>query len=565
MIYLMKLIISNEFTEITDDNQFLNNLADLNNVSNLINTEYICINVHLSFNNQKLSNNYGFDIAVELRTKFKVQAPIILYSPLPKSYFEALSKAQGKYKILFGSGSYFLQIPNTKNDVDKLLEKVKPLSVAALHDVSTMLCNLRGIVSDRLNHDLKIDADINEVFDKVLPFLNSIQKTELDIFSFKEKVESFQKSGNATKFNEEKEAFRRRFNTVFKVEETLEADTEETKYKILVLDDEKEVLDKLVLYLSKFEVVPCQKSSEAIKLLEADAKNEIVAVIADWRLYEDESKMYWQEKQGYDVVEFASKSGFRALFSLTSQDEFLVTQIRNISDTNFKVFKKENILDADRVAVMQDVIYEECKDITELISKIPAAKNWTSNKRSINKKEYEKLLKEGYKVFTKTEKSEVKYFKYFDSLNSQYIEKLKSKDKKIFFDTVDEKADVVWQYVLDYENVSKVYLGIEKLRPKFKLATPKDNLLFPTLVLRRIWIAFWLHNFIDFKSLSEDEKTEKSYLIFSYINKEGKSDDDRYKSGPNNEKNKLCINLNQIRNLKFLPEESAWFKKWDLI
>lgn len=562
----MKLIISSEITEVTDDNQLITNLADLNNLSNLINAENICINVHLSFENQKLSNNYGFDIAITLRTKHKVQAPIIFYSPLPKSYFEELSNTQEKYKILFGSGSYFLQIPNSKDEVNKLLEKVKPLSAPALHDVSTMLCNLKGIVSDRLNHDLKIDSDIDEVFDKVLPFLNSTQKAELDIFSFKEKVKAFQKDSDDVKFNEEKETFRRRFNSVFKIEDVSSTISEESKFKILVLDDEKEIINKLVLNLSNFEIIACQKSSEALNILEKDIKNEIVAVVADWRLYEDDSKAYWQGKQGYDVLEFASKTGFRALFSLTSQDEFLVTQIRNISNTNFKVFKKENVLDSQRVTVLQDVIYQECLDMVELISKIPDAKNWIIDERKIStKEEYDKLKSSGESVYTRKIKNKSHYFKTFKSLKTQYLEILISKDKADYFDEIEQRSDEVWRYILDYEKISKSYYEIEKLYRKFKLGNSKDNLLFPTLVLRRIWIAFWFHLFFEYDSLTETEKKENVYLIYSYMYREGKSDIDQYKTAPNVTKNKLCINLNQIRNQKFLPEERVWLEKWDLL
>ena len=115
------------------------------------------LHVHLNWERNKLSSNYGFDIANFIRTEKKSKAPIIFYSAIQQAYFEQKSEKQIKYKILFGRGSAFIEAPFKEAVLNKLADCIEPLSNAALHDVSIASCDLKGIVIEKLKHDLKFE------------------------------------------------------------------------------------------------------------------------------------------------------------------------------------------------------------------------------------------------------------------------------------------------------------------------------------------------------------------------------------------------------------------------
>jgi hypothetical protein len=78
------------------------------------------------------------------------------------------------------------------------------LSNAALHDVATMLCDLKGIVIDKLNHDLKFVAknNIDEAIASVTPYLIRISKQKTanwfrvnSLFNIKARIKAKNHSG----------------------------------------------------------------------------------------------------------------------------------------------------------------------------------------------------------------------------------------------------------------------------------------------------------------------------------------------------------------------------------
>jgi hypothetical protein len=198
--------VTNEDVESISSHEILCSKESINTVKDIEGLIWL-INLHINWNGRKLSNNYGFDIANFIRTEKKSKAPIVFYSPVPKTYFEKRSEKEIKYKILFGRGSAFLETPFKETDLIKLAESIEPLSNAALHDVATMLCDLKGIVIDKLNHDLKFGSDVNEVFSSISPYLSGYQKQSIQLYEFAEKLKKRTNANDSNGFFSDKQQF----------------------------------------------------------------------------------------------------------------------------------------------------------------------------------------------------------------------------------------------------------------------------------------------------------------------------------------------------------------------
>lgn len=522
------------------------------------------VNVHLNWEGRSLSKNYGFDIANELRTKLKSTAPIILYSPIKAEFFEQKSQNEIKYKILFGRGSAFLEAPFKESDLSKLAEIIEPLSNAALHDVATMLCDLKGIVIDKLNHDLKFSADIDKIIGSITPYLSEYQKKKIKLAEFCGNIKK-------VKIQDDFNALKLQFITLCNHELTekgkekpLERNTK--PHKVLVLDDLQEELNRAKENLkAQFAVEEAVTGEQAIDILKKDVENEIVAVIADWRLFTNAKQTYWQSLQGYEVLNFAATNGIRSLFALTSQADFVVHHLRNLMGIRFSMFKKENLITTDQWKVFADVLFEACEEAELIRTSIPDSDNWKKNDRAIDGDEEKRINKytPGRNIFTKYSKgSEVTYVSY-TSLHEQYLAYRHSHDRETLFRKVDEKADEVWENLTALYKNNIEYKGVEILRNRFDIETPKDSLLFPVLVLRRIWMALWYKHVDDSEKLSQSLITEHSKFIFGIIHNEGNPSFEGNKQAA--EQTKLCISIPQVRNKIMLPEERVWLIKWKLL
>lgn len=529
------------------------------------NTVYL-LHIHLNWEGNKLSSNYGFDIANLIRTEKKSKAPIIFYSAIQQEYFEQKSEKEIKYKILFGRGSVFIEAPFKETVLNKLSESVEPLSKAALHDVVTMLCNLKGIVIDKLNHDLKFEADIDKVIGSVSPYLSALHKSEIELESYATKLKGSVSDNNTTLFNDIKQSFILLCNSRLTEQGNKVTQGERTKHKILLIDDFPSEIEKAEKYLNDdFIVETATTGEEAINILKKDVGNKIYAVISDWRLFTDEKQNYWQPLQGYEVLEFAAKNGIRSLFALTSQADFVVHHLRNLMGIRFSMFKKENLNTADQWKVFADVLFEACVEAKQVISNIPDSDNWKKNDRAIAPDEEKRIRKNNPEriIFTQISKGSEVTSVLYPSLHEQYLAYQNSQDWETLFKKVDVKADEVWKYLIEIYRHDKNYKGVEILRNKFDIETPKDSLLFPVLVLRRIWIALWYFHFEENQKLSPEKITENSKFIFSVIHNQGFANFEGNKQS--GEQTKLCISIPQVRNKEILPEEKAWLMKWNII
>lgn len=491
-------------------------------------TAYV-VNIHLNWDGRPLTNDYGFDVANCLRTKKKSLAPIVFYSIDPVQTFEQKSKDKLKYKLLFGRGSAFIKAPFEKLHLEKLISDTPRLTPAALHDVVTMLADVKGMVLDRLNHNLKFGKDPTPYFNEVEPFLSQTQKSLVDFGRYRERLSKANSDGNATEFRELKETFLSICGTSLTEKGKDATSRLEKKHKVLLVEDNKAELKAAADHLKKsFEVLAESDAGKAISKLRADTSNEILAVICDWRLYKDGTE-YWQKYQGYEVLEEASKNGFRALFALTSQADFVVHHIRNEMGFRFQLVKKQNVESDQQKALFADMVSTGCSDAISVLSEMPRSANWAKKVKGVSYKDL--------------------YFQVKHSLDDG------------FFDSVLEKADEVWEYV---QEQSKTHFhDIKDIRERFGLSISTANKeLFPVLCLRLIWLGMW-------STLTDTEKSESNVFFKMYkilcTGNNPRTTPEYHRNNATQEMSRLCLTREDVQGSVLLPHERAWMLKHGLL
>lgn len=473
----------------------------------------ILLHIHLNWDNNQLSHDYGFDVAHDLRAKIRCKAPIIFYSPIPVSYFEEKSKSELKYKLLFGRGTAFLEIPFTAEAFSAKAAEITPLNEAALHDVVTMLGDLKGVVIDKLNHDLKFSEATEPILQSIRPYLSGKQQELIGLPAF---TITMAQAPDEDSFNKAKALFIEKCHLELTADGAQKPLLPAKNYKVLIIDDMAEELALATTHLQKdFEIIAKSNALDAVALLEADNSNDILAVVSDWRLFTDTRKQYWQPLQGYELLEIAAQTGMRTLFALTSQSNFLIHQLRDLMPIHFTLFQKQNLRTKGQWAVFADVLYEACAATETIITGQPSSGQWTSTKR--------KSVELGV------------------SLKSIYAQQRHRRDG--FFQVINERSDEAWQRHLAGKNIRYLFGEIST-------SVINADVLKEVLIQRRIWTALFLSGM----------ETDSIYELLAR---------NPTKSGNKNDatqlKIKLCIKESDIRQHKLLPEEKAWLRQNGLV
>jgi len=455
-----KIIISEE--ELQSISDFKDHLED------------VIILCELNWGDKFLQQFHGFEIARELRMRHKLLCPIVFVSTLKRSYFEELAARDARFAILFGTGTGFVELDKMNEDLEKSFQFIPALSEAALADLNEMLLNLKGLVVDRLTHDLQVgmnENDVKGVMTTVASYLAIHQKAAIGWNEYENRL--IQNLTNAVEFNKIKEEL------ILKCKQEL-GDTEVTtvvvpskrRHKILLVEDDTGFRKRLEENLKNdFELVVTSTAEEAISELDKDGTNSIVGVIADWRLYRDNSRTYWQQLQGYEVLDHAAKARFAALFALTAEDDWNVHNIRNLLGLDVHLFKKEHLKNEGQWDLMNDVVKQKCDMVLDVIAFQPSGAKWTLDY-------YDKP--DGGRVNIRSLKA-----KYQEQRNFGW---------SVFENGISTKSDDVWNYY-------KVVLGqplenayVSALKEKFGFELDADDpLLESILIARRVYLALWFN------------------------------------------------------------------------
>lgn len=515
------------------------------------NQAVILLNIHLNWNQNKLSSNHGFEVALHLRLVKKIMLPIILYSPLPQSFFENLSKNSIKYNLLFSPGIKYLETPSRNFKFNKIIQNSNTISPETLEDINRTLCNLKGVILSKLTHDLKFEKFNSDIFDQVKPYFNTAQLSQIQFDHFKTLITQ---ATNEVDFNSAKEQFFAVCNLYLQYNDTTLPFELPKKHHILIVDDYPAELNKIKAVLdNNFFVTDTTSSIKAIELLEKDIQNKYVAVVSDWRLYTNENQNYWQDFQGYEVLRVASKNGLRVLVTLTSFQESIVESTKNKLQLNIELKNKNILNDSSLISEFQQWLYIKCDEILNSLANIPDSDNWKKTERSIDASELKALQKrnETYNIFNL---NSINYIKY-QSIHEQYLAVLYA-ERFNYFKNVETKADEILKYIDEFYTKNNSYNDIEPIRSKFGIHTPKSPLLFHTLVLRRIWLAIYYK--IESDYFNYDKK-----LVFAILQNSEKTNFNGNKDDV--EMNKLCLSKSQVLNKVFLPEEKAWLIRHNLL
>lgn len=488
---------------------------------------------HLNWDGHKLSQNYGFDVAQRIRMEFGSPAPIIFYSPIKEAYFLQLSDV--KYKLLNGCGTAFLETPTSNETFQRLYESTDPLSKTALLDVVTMLCNVRGWVVDRLNHDLKPGRKCGPVFDAVEPLLSSAQKQQMKFEEYRDRFAELDARRNKKAFMDLRAEFIRACDALLPNELKRKAfvsapEEEPERPHVLLLEDDPTYRSSIVDALSgEFNVHPAESSKEAMSILEDDLdRNEILAVICDWRLYEytneaeNRKTERWQCPQGYSVLEYAASKGIRALYALTSQDDQLVHAMRNLSGIRYSLFKKEHLQTPAQLQVFLDVLHGGCEEaMMGIANKIKGAP-WEKHLRTL-------------------------YVALWNSID--YHAKLRE---------WNDRATDAWNYYLDQARDSRQPITAEK---KDITLSPNSFDLDKFMIMRRVMLAVWSKTKRPF---DQGDITYNKEFVFDAIWSSANVDSEKKSISVNARFSQYCLGDKYRGKAHLLPEEIQWLQAHDI-
>ena len=494
----------------------------------------IVVCAELSWQNRSISDHYGMHIAIRLRTEKKALAPICILSLNPKEYFDKFNddtSNEAIYIMLHARGACFLQLPANFNDVETAFADLKPLSPAALTYVSASLT--RHLIFS-LPHRLRHDADIEHIRKTLVIILEHVSNTSIDY-----NVQKLSENIIAACEKEDHETFRSLKKEltdqlyIFYVENVQPPNA--IKYKVLLLDDNKNDLEWAKKALEPyFDVIPFSDASEAVKRIEDDKKNELTAIICDWLLLEPNSEDH-QKWLGFEVLEYASKRGNYALFSLTSTDDFSIREMDAVLGFENHLFTKDREIGDALWNLYVPIIQQKIDKVVRQISSIPTGAAWKNPRDKKNK-----------------------------SYHEQYLSLRNTTDWFDFEKTITERASEHWNYYNDSK-----FINDEETPNSLGNRKCPINCLENLLVARRIFLALWfsydkIHT--DYEEIAKDNNDNEVHVPaknkYAYCDMNGICHDDSVKSGTiNGFFNRLCIQSELLPKDGMLPEEKAWLSE----
>jgi CheY-like chemotaxis protein len=369
------------FDSFREGNFFIENMKEWESLDKS-NLQYSSISILAELNWVTQAGFYGFNIGFELRRRYKCLLPIIMVSSMPIRHFEHLASTDIRYNLIYARGTGFIPLIKVANSLTDIIQATEPISLPLITDMNEMLFNLQGVLQDTLGHRLRADMNqqiFAETMAEMKALLNEeqIRLTKWDTFDKK----LLQSLKNDALFHSLKSEFLLTIRQKIASNNTNSDIVKiEKRHKILIVEDNeifaKEIFQNLNHHF--VEIIITGQAQEAIDILESDATNSIVGLICDWRLYKSTGSKYWQ-KQGYEVLAYAAKQRYIALFGITSLSDTNVHSIRNMLGFEIHLFKKEHFVGNDasnQWQMMADLVLQKCDSITQYIASEPSGNAW---------------------------------------------------------------------------------------------------------------------------------------------------------------------------------------------
>jgi hypothetical protein len=343
----------------------------------------------------------GFAYAKYLRRVQKCKDPIVFTSFLPVN--DLLNQSQTG--ILTAIGHAYLQMPYSDQELDDILRGVNPLNDIQLNDIIINFCQQRSAVRESF-HAFK--GRIREIKNREI---NPIEKADAFIAEFADyEKELIKDVGNYPEIIKEYNRIIKLYNsTDDKSIELIEAVQEESfvsflpvdedsikettyekkPWKVLFLDDKPAELESIfaVLKERKIGYEKAKSSSEAKEIIEADAKNELAVIVADYRLFEPNndgwSKYKMQKEQGYDFLLWLSKQDrYNAMIALSGLSKWFLMDSFRQYQLNVKVYSKSGLLGGGAKLFVDDIEYLG-NQYNNVVNSKPKALSWEFRKTKV--------------------------------------------------------------------------------------------------------------------------------------------------------------------------------------
>ncbi len=515
----------------------------------------IIVFAELEWGNHECSHFYGIEVAVTLRLRLKMLAPMCVLSFMPKAYFAGLEDL--KYNVLKARGTQFLQLPFSSTALLCAFDSVIPLSQATLAYLSNLLVDVTHLI-DLFRHDLRMNTD----HDKICQSLKRIDM--LSTTTIYQKAKVFVKAiiDAHAKRNEEKfyrltQELVTTLNLCAQEMKHAPQYEENTRRKIVIVDDNIDDLRWATSALEKyFEVIPFQEAMAVKRYIDEDFGNEIAAIICDWQLLQPGTVEH-QEMLGFELLQYAAQKGHYALFSLTSTDDSSVREVDQFLNFEHTLITKDFHHDEALWKMYIPIIQQKMDRVTALIASLPTGEAWTNNFKLDYRRE------DGKKVA---------YKKYFKSFAQQYVERRNATGWHSFENEISTTATQLWQYyekAFDSDNCSELF----DLKTQWGIELNRE--LRNVLVVRRLFLAFWFNKTkldLGFRVPNRGWVEDPIINIYSVLRRRyfddlsdergGIDDEKTYKDLNNAAKvfaNQLAIETNRLPQ-GVLPEEKAWLK-----
>jgi hypothetical protein len=546
--YFLQLKESKDFRFIISEAEF-----EMLSADEAVKYNRIIIFAELLWQGKKYTDFYGIDIAVLLRLKLKSLSPICMLSFLPKDYFGKFNET--KYNVLNARGTGFWQLPVMSNTAETLFSPVMPLSAATLTYLSTLLIDAHYLI-DVLTHNLRMESG-NDHICKSLKKIDEFSTTNIyaKLRKLSDEIITAHSEEDESVFYTLRKELINQLNVYLQYLKKDTVQVENTvKNKVLLLDDNSNDLNWAKNALSPyFEIISFQDAIEAKRYIEQDTKNELSAIVCDWQLLKPNSKEH-QELLGFEVLEYASKKGFYALFSLTSTDDFSIREMDAALGFEHQLFTKDFQQGEALWKLYIPIIQQKIDRNMSLIASLPTGEAWSNSFKIDYKKE------NGQKV---------SYKKYFKSFREQYIEKRNSTDWYSFENAISAEASKLWKY---YNKAFDADSRIDIFDLKTQWGLELNRELRNFLIIRRLYFAFWFNKTkldISFK-VPHKERIENPVINIYSVLRNRYFHDLEEENGAEEAYNKLNnaakVFVNQLsiepKNLPqgLLPEEKSWLQ-----
>ena len=516
----------------------------------------IIVFAELEWDSHALSSFFGIEVAVTLRLRLKMLAPMCVLSFMPKAYFAGLEEV--KYNILKARGTRFLQLPFKPQDLLSAFENIMPLSQATLAYLSNLLVDVQHLI-DLFRHDLRLNTE----HDKICRSLKRIDMLSTTAVYQKTK-ELAEAIVEAHAMGDEERFYKLTQDMVnclgIYAQEMKHAPQYEANShrKIVVVDDNPDDLYWATLALEKFfEVIPFQQAIAAKQYIDEDSGNEIAAIICDWQLLQPGTDEH-QEILGFEMLQYAAQKGHYALFSLTSTDDSSVREVDQFLNFEHTLITKDFHHDEALWKMYIPIIQQKIDRTTVLIASLPTGEAWTNNFKLDYRKE------DGKKVA---------YKKYFKSFAQQYVEQRNATRWHSFENEISTTATHLWQYyekAFDSDNCSELF----DLKMQWGIELNRE--LRNVLVIRRLFLAFWFNKTkldLGFRVPNRGWVEDPVINIYSVLRRRYFNDLSDERGGIDDEKtfkdlnnaakvfvNQLAIETNRLPQ-GVLLEERAWLMR----